>query len=177
MIGPMKRPLLITCLAVFAALASPVAAEDAGQRVQDAMVAQLSSQGFSHIRISNTILGRVRIFATKPGMTREIIINPRTGEILRDYWDDDDDLDDGLVSPLPSGSSGTSSTRSGNATSADDDVHPDRGVDPDDDDTTADPDDDKEDDKVDDSEDDSVDDKDDDEDKKDDEEEDDEEDD
>ena len=97
----MKRALLTTCLAAFAALASPAAAEDAGQRVQDAIVAQLSAQGFTHVRISSTFLGRVRIYATGPGASREIIFNPRTGEILRDYWDDDDDLDDGLVSPLP----------------------------------------------------------------------------
>ena len=168
MIGPMKRPLLITCLAVFAALASPVAAEDAGQRVQDAMVAQLSSQGFSHIRISNTILGRVRIFATKPGMTREIIINPRTGEILRDYWDDEDD--DG---PVTSGSTVPSTGTSTGTTTRSDDRNDDDGQDvgddnDDGDDSAAGDDSDDGDDEKDDSEDEKDDDKDDDEDKSDD---------
>ena len=78
----MKRRLFISlglaaCLAGAPAMASSV---------QDEVVEQLSDQGFSHIRVSRTLLGRVRIIATSPTHEREIILNGRTGEILRDYW-------------------------------------------------------------------------------------------
>ena len=54
--------------------------------VQESIVAQLRDQGFRSIRVSKTLLGRVRIQATSDKYSREIILNPRTGEILRDYW-------------------------------------------------------------------------------------------
>lgn len=71
----------------------------------DRIVQQLMRQGYLEIEISRTFLGRTRIEAESPTHEREIIINPRTGEILRDYWhlkDDDeagDDDDNELLSP------------------------------------------------------------------------------
>lgn len=146
----MKRALITTCLAVFAALASPAAAETAGQRVQDAIVAQLGSQGFTRVRISNTFLGRVRIYATGNGISREIIFNPRTGEILRDYWDDDDELEDGLVAPSTSrGDDDDSSTDARDDDKDDDEVKDDdrgdTGADSSDDDSSDDKSDDRDD--------------------------------
>lgn len=61
------------------------------QDLQAVLVAQLTEQGFSKIQIGRTFLGRVRLFATSANQSREIIFNPRTGEILRDYWDNLDD--------------------------------------------------------------------------------------
>lgn len=55
---------------------------------QDQIVSQLKKQGYSDIRIQRTLLGRVRILASGGGRQREIILNPRTGEILRDFWTD-----------------------------------------------------------------------------------------
>lgn len=55
----------------------------------DAITRQLSDQGFGQIKVSRTFLGRVRVEALREGREREIIFNPRTGEILRDYWDED----------------------------------------------------------------------------------------
>jgi len=52
----------------------------------DAIVAQLSAQGFADVLVDTTWLGRVRIVATRSDGVREIILNPRTGEILRDLW-------------------------------------------------------------------------------------------
>ena len=49
---------------------------------QDQIVSQLKKQGYSNIRIQRTLLGRVRIMASGNGGRREIILNPRTGEIL-----------------------------------------------------------------------------------------------
>jgi len=61
----------------------------------DAITQQLSAQGYDRIKVSKTFLGRVRVEAQRKGLEREIIFNPRTGEILRDYWEveEDDDSD------------------------------------------------------------------------------------
>ncbi|WP_435259797.1 hypothetical protein ACSBLW_08580 [Thioclava sp. FR2] len=53
---------------------------------QDQIVSQLKKQGYGNIRVQRTLLGRVRIVASGSGGQREIILNPRTGEILRDFW-------------------------------------------------------------------------------------------
>jgi hypothetical protein len=47
---------------------------------------QLRQQGYRQISVSSTMLGRTRIVAKSKTGTREIIMNPRTGEILRDLW-------------------------------------------------------------------------------------------
>ncbi len=52
---------------------------------EDSVVDQLRAQGYSEISVSRTLLGRAQIIATSAGEWREIILNPRTGEILRDY--------------------------------------------------------------------------------------------
>ena len=52
----------------------------------DAVVSQLTKQGFYNIAVQTTLLGRVRILADRGDGQREIILNPRTGEILRDTW-------------------------------------------------------------------------------------------
>lgn len=46
---------------------------------------ELRQQGFSQLRVTTTWLGRTRIEATGPSARREIVLNPNTGEILRDY--------------------------------------------------------------------------------------------
>ncbi|MFY0660195.1 MAG: hypothetical protein JXR15_06860 [Shimia sp.] len=55
----------------------------------EAIARHLAEQGYHDIEIGRTFLGRARIEAEKNGMEREIIVNPRTGEILRDYWEED----------------------------------------------------------------------------------------
>ena len=55
----------------------------------DDVVSQLSKQGFINILSETTWLGRVRITANRNGGLREIVLNPRTGEILRDIWSPD----------------------------------------------------------------------------------------
>jgi hypothetical protein len=78
----MKRREFLTGLAIGAALASPAAAED----VVDSIVRQLRNQGYRSIVQERTLLGRVRILADRKEGEREIIVNPRTGEVLRDLW-------------------------------------------------------------------------------------------
>ncbi|MEP2534233.1 hypothetical protein [Shimia sp.] len=88
----MKRSLYSAALGAIAALmlVTPAVAET---RVE-AITRQLASQGYTDIEVSRTFLGRVQIEANRGGLEREIILNPRSGEILRDYWEVEDDDDD-----------------------------------------------------------------------------------
>lgn len=52
----------------------------------DTIVGQLRSQGYSQVTVTSTWLNRTRIFAESRDAQREIILNPRTGEILRDLY-------------------------------------------------------------------------------------------
>lgn len=78
----MKRRAFLIGLVAGAVMAGPALA----QGVVDDVVAQLRRQGFRSIVTERTLLGRIRIIATRSDGSREIIINPRTGEILRDFW-------------------------------------------------------------------------------------------
>jgi hypothetical protein len=53
---------------------------------QDSIVAELREQGFTRIEIQRTLLGRTRILAESPAYEREIVLNPSSGVILRDFW-------------------------------------------------------------------------------------------
>ncbi|MEO0939231.1 MAG: hypothetical protein AAFY38_13845 [Pseudomonadota bacterium] len=80
----MKHALLSLLTGLFLVLAG---AAFAGP-VEDRIVRQLRNQGFTQIEVSRTWLGRSRILATGPRIEREIVVNPVTGEILRDFWTD-----------------------------------------------------------------------------------------
>ncbi len=58
------------------------------QTFAEQIVQQLVDQGYVNIQVEATLLGRLRISADGSGGQREIILNPRTGEILRDIWFD-----------------------------------------------------------------------------------------
>lgn len=79
----MKRRDFLTAAAVVV-VATPALAQ--GQGFADVFVEQLKGQGFARIEISRTWLGRLRIEAQNDRFRREIILNPRTGEVLRDLW-------------------------------------------------------------------------------------------
>ena len=71
--------LLAATLAASAGLAK-------AQSPADAVVQQLREQGYVEFAVTRTLLGRVRVVALAPGgEQREIVFNPATGEILRDY--------------------------------------------------------------------------------------------
>lgn len=71
---------------VISGLAAAVAGPSFASGYQDKIVAALRAQGYEQITIETTLLGRVRITAMRQSNLREIVINPRTGEILRDLW-------------------------------------------------------------------------------------------
>jgi hypothetical protein len=119
----MKRRAFLTGLLVGGAFAGPALA----QGLVDDIISQLRRQRFQSVTTERTLLGRVRILAIRGDGAREIILNPRTGEILRDLWTpvsggkaeveiiddrsgrdtDEDDDDDGDEDNSGSGSSGS----------------------------------------------------------------------
>ena len=78
----MKRRFFIAGLAAGVAFAAPALA----QSIVDSILRQLKQQGFRSIVQETTLLGRVRITAERKDGFREIIVNPKTSEILRDLW-------------------------------------------------------------------------------------------
>lgn len=72
---------IILGVATLLALAWPGGAET----VAETVARQLREQGYQRIETSYTWLGRLRVNAVQGEMKREIVINPNTGEILRDY--------------------------------------------------------------------------------------------
>jgi len=71
----------VFCVALVLCAASPLWATD----YVDGVVTDLRAAGYDKITVSTTWLGRARIVADSPTFTREVIVDPRTGEILRDY--------------------------------------------------------------------------------------------
>lgn len=71
---------------VIFSVAAAVAGPSFASGYQDEIVASLRAQGYEQITIETTLLGRVRITAMRQSNLREIVFNPRTGEILRDLW-------------------------------------------------------------------------------------------
>ena len=120
----------------------------AAQSVQEQIVGQLRAQGFTEISLNRTWLGRVRVVALRDGLRRELVFNPQTGEILRDYWADLDDTKPRLFNPGGGSSSG------GGINDDDEDDDDEDDDDEDDDDEDDDDDDDEDDDDDDDDEDD-----------------------
>lgn len=89
-----RRALLFAGVAAAVMMPRAALADPVGD-----IVAQLRAMGFVDIAVSTTMLGRARVLATQSGRFRELIVNPRTGEILRDVWisdrDDGHDRGDG----------------------------------------------------------------------------------
>jgi len=75
----MKKLLL--AVGVLAAMASPVWS----RTIEEQVLASLEGQGYVILEHGYTFLGRLRIVAENGLYHREIVVNPGTGEILRDY--------------------------------------------------------------------------------------------
>lgn len=109
----MDRRIFLSALCVSLACASAGYAAS----YEDSVVTQLRAQGYGKISIERTLLGRVRILAQMGATKREIILNPRTGEILRDIVLDAQ----GNIAPQIAGSSGSSTISNSGATRSNDD--------------------------------------------------------
>jgi len=89
-----RGAVVITALLFSMALFSGAASAQTQTRMPvDRVVEALATTGFEVEHISRTWLGRIRIEATNGSVTRELIVNRVTGEVLRDYWEDDHDDD------------------------------------------------------------------------------------
>ena len=86
---------------------------------EESVVAQLRAQGYGKILVERTLLGRVKISASMNGGRREIILNPRTGEVLRDLWIAAGGA--GSIPALIGNNSGASGSSGGSGSGADDD--------------------------------------------------------
>jgi hypothetical protein len=76
------KSLSIMITSALLAFGAPVHA----QSIQDSIVTQLQEQGYTDIVVNRTLLGRVRVVARNQTHERELVFNPTTGELLRDYW-------------------------------------------------------------------------------------------
>lgn len=80
------RPAALALLIVVASpqpgLAQPAPAQPVPA---DQIVAQLMEKGYVIVLNERTWLGRGRVVADRLGVRRELVFNPGTGEILRDY--------------------------------------------------------------------------------------------
>ena len=64
-------------------LARPAFAQD--DPITRGVVRQLEEQGFAVAELRRTWLGRIRVLARRGALTRELVIDPRNGAILRDF--------------------------------------------------------------------------------------------
>jgi hypothetical protein len=68
-------------VALIVALAGPAWAGP----IEEQVTATLETQGYDIVSVGRTWLGRLRIVAESDELRREIVLNPTTGEVLRDY--------------------------------------------------------------------------------------------
>ena len=100
----MKRRAFLrgaAALSVVAMLATPALAAD---RAAESVMRQLRQLGYEDVGAARTLLGRTRITARRGAERREIVLDPRSGEILRD-------LSTGGVSVLGASKLGRESSR------------------------------------------------------------------
>lgn len=95
----------------------------------------LEKEGFRVTSARRTLLGRVRILATRQGQNREVVIDPRTGEVLRDLVRSVSDLGESRAGGARSSGAGGSSS-GGSGTGSDDSGSHDSGHDSSDNDSS-----------------------------------------
>ena len=120
-----KRTVLYAILAAFV-LTGPAMAQGPGDQV----AAQLKRMGYGEVTVSRTMLGRLRIVGANDRYRREIVLDPRNGEILRDLRlpldgsgivveiGDDDGASHAAGGGSGSGSSGSSGSSGGSGGSS-----------------------------------------------------------
>ncbi len=99
----LKRAFVLVYFAL--AMTAPAAASP--DEVRARIVAELREEGYAEIRVSRTLLGRLRFVAVNRDRQREIVVNPATGLILRDYIRFERSRDGGSSGKSSGGSSGS----------------------------------------------------------------------
>jgi hypothetical protein len=131
-----RRHFLIATLAATFGLAGMAHAQTVTERV----IASLEKAGYRDIEVTRTLLGRTRITGQRGRLTREIVLNARTGEVLRDIifgtdgsdvsaglLDDGDRDDDGIPDDEDDDPTGDGDTGDDDPTDSDDDDDGDSG--------------------------------------------------
>lgn len=78
--------LSITVLVFTVIWAAPSLAQTAApQTAQERIITALHSEGYTVLQQERTFLGRMWLLVENDTLRREIVFNPGTGEILRDY--------------------------------------------------------------------------------------------
>ena len=111
-----RRRFLLGGLMLLAASGPALATERVDQIVQ-----ALRREGYTRIEISRTWLGRTRILASGGPGQREIVVQPATGEVLRDIESEEDDSGQGRGRGRGRGRGGDDNSGSGSDDSGDDD--------------------------------------------------------
>ncbi len=97
----MRRPLTAPLIALALAVSAPPAAAGPAED----WAALLRSQGYAQIVVRRSLLGRIWIIATGPDGSREVVIDPLTGEVLRDFATTtryaEGGRDGGMAAPAP----------------------------------------------------------------------------
>jgi hypothetical protein len=100
--GTIARSHAARLAAVVLACVLPLAGlAQVGAVTQDQIERALTRQGFQVQQVTRTLLGRVHIIATRNGLWREVVLNPSTGEILRDISMQDGTGQGGAQPPAP----------------------------------------------------------------------------
>lgn len=79
-----RRPVLPGVL-LAAALGVTAPGDVGAQGVEVGVIRQLEDLGYSEISVSRTWLGRLRFVARRGEWQREIVLNPATGVVMRDF--------------------------------------------------------------------------------------------
>ena len=122
----MNRRALTTILALAIACGGQARADAPVDRI----LRDLKRLGYATVSVERTLLRRTRILAQSDEAQREIIVNPNTGEILRDLWIPLDKasssgtsgglLDDGPISASGPDDDGDAGDNSGSGDDGDD---------------------------------------------------------
>jgi len=119
----MNRRVFLLSASSFVALGA--SGQQAHASVEDSVAGRLRREGYRITRRRRTWLGRIRITAVRNHEEREVVLDPTTGEILRDYIqidDPDNGWQDSNLHRGGSGSNGGSSQPGGDEAAAPDDA-------------------------------------------------------
>lgn len=82
---PQRRAVVFSLASAFAVAVAPAVALADISVYAKQVEAELRKQGFTKISVGRSWFGRTLIHAQSKTERREIVLNPHTGEILRDY--------------------------------------------------------------------------------------------
>lgn len=110
-----RRAFILSAAICAASCGAPVFAKT----VADEVEADLVRKGYTITSSQRTFLGRIKINAAKGRKRREVVVDPASGEVLRDYSDISGEENSGTSSAASAGASGNTA---GDDEDDDDDV-------------------------------------------------------